>query len=195
MFLKTLFSRENNGKNATKVDLIPHYSFANGHFIDVRIRIFPTSRFSYQYVVILSPLSLEGNALPMSIAFEKIASAVLEEFALAGKPVCWIEHYPSTLFSASSTGNPYRLIDWDPAKRGTSPVLQSITRQVVEFLVGEPLQDIDEVASSPHFQVLVELDSVAHELNYLAEENECGEELSRLSGIVQASVSELMKSI
>jgi hypothetical protein len=195
MFLKTLFTKENGGKCSAKKDMVRHFSYPNGHFIDVRIRIYPTTKFGFQSVVILSPLSIEGDALPMSTAFESVTAAVLGEYSLAGKQVCWIEHYPSTLFSASLTGTPYRLIEWDPNKRGTSPALQSIDRHVVEFLIGEALHDIDEVAASPHFQALVELDSVANELSYMAEGNEQGEELNQLSGIVRSCAAELTKAL
>ncbi len=195
MFLKTLFSRESDGKSATKVDVTRHFSFPNGHFTDLRVRIFPTDKFGFQRVVIISPLSLEGDALPLSVAFERVAATVAAEYALSGKHICWVEHYPANIFTASSTGTPYRLIDWDSEKRGASPTLQSVSHHVVEFLVGETLTDIEEISASPQFQALVELDSVANELGFLAENSDNAEELNQLSSVVRASVSDLMKSI
>jgi len=195
MFLKTLFAKEKEKKSSTKVDITRHFTFPNGHFTDLRVRVFPTQKFSFQAVVLLSPLSLEGEALPLNIAFEPAAMALSAEYALTGKHICWVEHFPGSLFSSGSTGTSYRLIDWSPQNRGALPSLQTVSRQVIEFLIGESLQDMDEISASPHFQALVELDSVANELNYMAEHQDNAEELTQLSNLVRSSISDLMKLI
>lgn len=197
MFLKTLFSKKNAELAQREVKWDERkmiYLPSNSITLELRVRIHSTSQFGYNYAAILTQLPSAENTPHLSNHFEQIASAVAEQYGLTHHKVCWIEHYPADWFGASFAGPTYYLINWAPGKSLSFEDRACANRQIVEFLIGEPLvEDIKELSAHPQFQALVDLDALATELSSTAPEELGTEELQAWSQTLRAAVDDLMR--
>jgi hypothetical protein len=199
VFLKTLFAKKNiepARRDVKQDDRKKIFLPGSGINLEVRIRIHPTTQFGYNYVAIISQLPSSEKTPRLSNYFEQIAAVIAEQYGITHHRVCWIEHYPADWFGSSLAGPTYHLVHWVPGRCLSFEDRSSANRQVVEFLIGEPLvEDIAEMAAHPQFQALVDLDTLATELSMIAQEDCHPEQLQEWSQTLRSAVDNLMSLI